>query len=952
MTAQDAAQQPTLCQVLAGARGFAAWEIDPLAGRVRPLAGGAPGPDSNQPAAESLAAFLAGIDTDDRARVAAALDAAAAPGSMGLDIAFRRAGAAPGAFWQLARFHVVGRDEAGRPLRLAGIIADIGALPDLAAGALGSTENDRLAALAAELARRTEELASAHRLARVGAWRWDLARHRVWLSTETLWLLGIEGAAAEMDYDQLRRIIHPDDYHYAMACFREAVQTATPVTLEYRTVLPDGAIHAVLTHAEPVIGADGRVAQLRGTTQDVTPFRRVEAALRESEDHYRHMVELHPQIPWTAGPDGGILEVGPQWLAITGMTREETMPFGWTSAVHPDDLPPTLAAWQHSLASGDPVDVEFRIRAADGAYAWVRARAAARRDEAGQILRWYGTLEDITDRWMAENARKASEALALRVLEASGDAVIVFDAAGAVTFANARLAPLLGLDAPPEGLDADGLFASAHCRELCAALKRAMETGAGAHFELFWPPTDRWLEATIVAEASDISLFLRDVSEKRLAQQQLRYAASVDYMTGAANRASLFSRLAEQLQCQQPGNLTALLCLDLDYFKEINDQHGHPTGDAVLRQLVSRLRLCLRSRDLLARCGGDEFVIMQTGVSAPPDALALADRILAALRQPFEVDGISLPAGASIGVAVALPGQADADSLYRQADRALYVAKSRARGTYRLFHPDMLQADEASRRLRAELSGALGRGEFALDFQPIVHLATRRTVGVEALLRWHHPARGLIPPAEFIPLAEESGQIAALGAWVLRRACAAARAWPDDVKISVNVSPRQFEIGDIRATVTEALAAGGLPASRLKLEITESVLLSQNAASARLLQDLRELGAMLVLDDFGTGFSSLSYLDTFKVDVVKIDKSFLSRIRAPGDRQPIFEAIMGMTAALNLPVTAEGVETAVQLDYVTSLGCDWAQGYFFSPPVSEAELRRQLRTPAAAARNG
>ncbi len=935
-------------QGLAGVRGVAAWEIDPLAGLIRQLPGSGAGPAKPPPPAAPVADFLALIDADDRARVDAALAAATAPGSPGLDLIFRRAGAKPGKGWCLARFHPVGRDEAGRALRLAGITVDLGALPGLAAGAAGSAETDRLATLAAELARRTEELVSAHRLARVGAWRWDLTRHIVWLSAETMWLLGIEGAAAEMDYDQLRRMIHPDDYQYAMACFREAVDTATPVTLEYRTILPDGAVHAVLTHAEPVIGADGRIAQLRGTTQDVTPFRRVEAALRESEDHYRHMVELHPQIPWTAGPDGGILEVGPQWLAITGMTRQETMPFGWTSAVHPDDLAPTLAAWGDSLASGDPVDVEFRIRAAGGAYAWVRARAAARRDEAGQILRWYGTLEDITDRRAAEAARNASEALALRVLEASGDAVIVFDAAGAVTFSNARLAPLLGLDAPPKGIATDGLFAAAHCRELCAALNRAMETGAGAHFERFWPPTDRWLEATIAAEGSDISLFLRDVSEKRLVQQQLRYAASFDYMTGAANRATLFARLADQLQHQAPGNLTALLCLDLDYFKEINDQHGHPTGDAVLRQLVTRLRLCLRSHDLLARCGGDEFVIMQTGVSAPPDALALADRILAALRQPFEVDGISLPAGASIGVAVALPGQTDADALYRQADRALYVAKSRARGTYRLFHPDMLQADEASRRLRAELAGALGRGEFRLDFQPIVHLATRRIVGVEALVRWHHPVRGLIQPAEFIPLAEESGQIAALGAWVLHRACAAASAWPGDVKISVNVSPRQFEIGDIRTTVTEALEATGLPANRLKLEITESVLLSQNAASARLLQNLRERGVMLVLDDFGTGYSSLSYLDTFKVDVVKIDKSFLSRIRAPGDRQPIFEAIMGMTAALNLPVTAEGVETAVQLDYVTSLGCDWAQGYFFSRPVPEAELLRQLRGPAIA----
>ena len=352
----------------------------------------------------------------------------------------------------------------------------------------------------------------------------------------------------------------------------------------------------------------------------------------------------------------------------------------------------------------------------------------------------------------------------------------------------------------------------------------------------------------------------------------------------------------------------------------------------------------------MARCGGDEFVIMQTAVSAPTDAEALAERILSVMQPPFHVDGVSLAGNLSIGVAVSTPGDADADALYGKADRALYEAKRKARGSYRVFRPEMQEAFDAVRHLRSDIAVGLARDEFSLAFQPIVQLSRKRIVGVEALLRWHHPERGLIPPTDAIPVAEESGQIAALGAWVLRRACESARDWPQDVKVSVNVSARQFELDDVYAMVRETLASTGLSANRLKLEVTETVLLAHNASSIQTLRDLRELGVTLVLDDFGTGYASLSYLDAFKFDFVKIDKSFISRIRRRQDRQPIFEAIMGMAAALDLPVTAEGIETSVQLDYVRRLGCDFAQGYLFSRPVAQEALQVLLQRQATEAR--
>ena len=304
----------------------------------------------------------------------------------------------------------------------------------------------------------------------------------------------------------------------------------------------------------------------------------------------------------------------------------------------------------------------------------------------------------------------------------------------------------------------------------------------------------------------------------------------------------------------------------------------------------------------------------------------------------FDVDGISIKTSLSIGIAVSILGSTNVDSLYQRADHALYEAKKKARGSYRVFRPEMQTELEKTSHLHLDLISALARDEFSLDFQPIIQLSKHSIVGVEALIRWHHPERGSVSPAEFIPIAEESGLITKIGTWALRRACEAARQWPEAVKISVNVSPRQFELDDVRRMVSGVLRDSGLPASRLKLEVTESVLLSQNSPNLHTLQDLRDLNVTLVLDDFGTGYSSLSYLDLFKFDFIKIDKSFVSRIHNPGDRHPVFEAIMGMAKALGLPVTAEGIETATQLKYVQDLGCDFAQGYYFAKPMPNDEL--------------
>ena len=670
--------------------------------------------------------------------------------------------------------------------------------------------------------------------------------------------------------------------------------------------------------------------------------RAAEAALRDSEDHYRHMVELHPQIPWTAGPDGGVLEVGPKWYQLSGMTREETLRYGWMTRVHPDDVARIIALREECVASGRPLDCECRIFLQDGRTGWFRSRAAARLNHQGQIVRWYGTLEDITDRHMAEADRRTSEALAFRVLEATKDAVIVFDRIGRTKYANAQATGLFGSGAPLTNLGIGDIFPSRSHHLLTQALNRGLEAEENSHSTFFCEFSNLWLEANIYTGAEKVSLFLRDISDKKRAEEQLSYAARHDSLTGILNRGEFFARFRETIARQAPGKHTALFCLDVDNFKDINDVHGHPVGDRLLQQIVERLSSLLRPNDLLARPGGDEFMLAQAGIATEEEAADLAAHILHAMAGGFTINELVIAASMSIGIAMAAPEVTDVEAVYKQADIALYQSKTNAKGNFRFFHPDMQEKFDRAHRLRLDLMTALENEELYLAFQPIIRTSDGAIIGAEALLRWRHPTHGLISPAEFIPIAEDSGLICDIGSWALHQACHAAQAWPAGVRVSVNVSPRQFELGDIVQTVSDALRLSGLAPDRLQLEITELVFISKESSNLYMMNELQNLGLSLVLDDFGTGYSSLSYLDTFHFDLVKIDRSFIAKSTHAEETQPLLEAIIGITSALKLLVTAEGVETPEQFARVRKMGCHYAQGYLFGRPGTEAEFLQRL----------
>jgi diguanylate cyclase (GGDEF)-like protein len=435
---------------------------------------------------------------------------------------------------------------------------------------------------------------------------------------------------------------------------------------------------------------------------------------------------------------------------------------------------------------------------------------------------------------------------------------------------------------------------------------------------------------------------IEDITARQRADEKIAHLAHYDGLTDLPNRILFRERLEQSLKAMQPGEQLAVLYIDIDEFKSVNDALGHPVGDELLKGVADRVRGCLRETDVAARLGGDEFAVIQTAIKDRSATNQLVDEIHAAIRRPFDCMGHLITTDASIGIAVAPGDGVDLDQLLKNADLALYGAKGDGRRTYRFFEPGMDQRAKARRSLELDLRRAINDGSLETYYQPVVNIEDGKISSCEALLRWRHPERGMISPAEFIPIAEDSGLINQLGLWVLNTACAEAATWPDHVRVAVNVSPVQFRSPSLALNVAAALAACGLPASRLELEITEAVLIRDDEAALEMLHQLRKLGVKIALDDFGTGYSSLSYLQRFPFDKIKIDRSFIRDIAGPGASSSIVQAVVNIAAASDMTTTAEGVETEQQRNLLYILGCTEMQGYLFSPAIPAVELRRLL----------
>jgi diguanylate cyclase (GGDEF)-like protein/PAS domain S-box-containing protein len=434
----------------------------------------------------------------------------------------------------------------------------------------------------------------------------------------------------------------------------------------------------------------------------------------------------------------------------------------------------------------------------------------------------------------------------------------------------------------------------------------------------------------------------RDITRRKTDEARIDFLARHDSLTDLPNRGLFRERLERSLAQARDGQSLAVMILDLDNFKTVNDTLGHSVGDAVLCAVGARLSSCVRSTDTVARLGGDEFAIAQVDLKEPDEAAALAQRIAEVIGRPYEIDTHHISASVTIGIAVAPWNGADADQLMKNADIALYRAREDDPGSWRFFESEMGLLVEARRTLETELRSALANGEFELFYQPFYNVRSREICAFEALLRWRHPLRGMVLPDQFIPLLEETGLIVPIGEWILREACAQAATWREHISVSVNLSSVQFRNTTPVKAVMHAIAASGLAASRLELEITETVLMQNDEAALDALHQLRELGARISMDDFGTGYSSLSYLRSFPFDKIKIDRSFIQDLTQKQSGIAIVRAIASLGTSLHLATTAEGVETMEQFAIVRAEGCTEVQGFFFSPPIPAKDIARLL----------
>jgi diguanylate cyclase (GGDEF)-like protein/PAS domain S-box-containing protein len=738
--------------------------------------------------------------------------------------------------------------------------------------------------------------------------------------------------------------------------------------------------------------------------KDVTQFL---DEISSAGDGYRRLVERLPAIVYACevGERGHWRYVSPQVEQILGYSPDEWIadPGLWAKQLHPEDRARVLEQEEAKALGRRPApSVDYRMFTRDGELVWILDEAVLESDDSGTPV-WHGVLYDITERKLAEQELRRAAAQQAAVARLGGHALQDGDPRSLMEEAVSLMAEIDGVERAciweVSRDDGDlrlrvGLDGAAARDGERSAAGRDSHAGAALDSGLHVIVDDWSLErrfsmpaalralgvssslavpidgkerpfGVLDVHSTEPSRFtpqdvhfvqasanvLADAIERHFADQALRHRVLHDSLTGLPNRLSFVDALNEALRrAAAPEAPVGILFLDLDHFKLINDSMGHHAGDELLRAVAPRLRAHLRPGDVVARFGGDEFGILVDRLADEAEAVAIADRVAAAFAEPYSTGGAEHFVTASLGIAVARPSASepvDAEQLIRDADAAMYRAKERGRARCELFDAEMRARAVHRLEVERELRHALRRDELLLHYQPVVALGSGEITGLEALVRWRHPNRGLLDPSEFVSIAEDSGLIDPIGRWVQEGACRQLLEWheqrPDQrpLDVSVNLSARQVAHRDLADSVAEILARTGLDPVHLRLEITESVLVEESASAIATLEALSEIGVGLVLDDFGTGYSSLAYLNRFPFDALKIDRSFVDVLGVEEERTAIVEAIIGMARALSLDVIAEGVENDVQLSELRRLGCDYAQGHLFSralPPERLADL--------------
>nr|WP_241093448.1 bifunctional diguanylate cyclase/phosphodiesterase [Xanthomonas sp.] len=799
-----------------------------------------------------------------------------------------------------------------------------------------------------------------------GLWDWDIPSDTTFRSERWKRMLGYEGEAPAVGLNALMSLVHPDD----QARLREAIRahfesrTAT-YACEFRLRQQDGQWRWILDRGRIVARtADGSPLRMVGTHTDIHEQKLLEQRLRDQQTLLREAQRMTSMGTWSWDPGADQVSWSREVLALTGMD-EGQLPSsrGWLRMLSRESAAQATAAWRRMKRDGRPVHFEVEMLAGRESPLHLRVWAQPMLDEGGRIHRILGQVQNITEqrqtdaliRWRTELLNRVSA-----LGKIGGCEIEVGTRRMQWTEECYRIHGLrkesISLDQALAlyTLDSRDAFESALARIAHGALPEQLDL-------CFHRPSGHrvWVQVLIELDDRDglpprFVVLFRDITREREASERIELLAHYDLLTGLPNRSLLRDQAEKAMHdAIERGSTLAMLFIDLDGFKSINDSFGHATGDALLKLAATRMHQQLRTSDLFGRFSGDEFVVVLRDLAEPGDAGHVARKLIAALAEPLHNGESVIKIGASIGIALMEEGRQDFDSLLRAADAAMYAAKESGRNTCHYYSQDVLL--RAQRRLEIEhaLHGALDREEFSLVYQPLVHTTGERAPAIEALLRWHRPGHGHCNPAEFIPIAEECGEIVRLGDWVIGEACRQAAAWDaaglNFDRISVNVSAMQLRDRGFAERVIELCQRNGWPPRRLELELTESALIRDSESLRRCFELFEQEGVLLAVDDFGTGFSNLHYLHRFPVQRLKIDRSFVQDMLHDSGTAKVTQAIVQLGHALGMQVVAEGVETVQEEALLREQGCDEIQGYLYSRPLPPRELAAWLRTRHAAA---